>query len=489
MYLFTSESVSAGHPDKCADIISDSIVDRYLQEDPDAKVAAEVLIAGNNVTIAGEVASTVKLYQADYEKIVINALIAIGYTGQTGFTREQTLYPDDIRVTVQINRQSDEIRLGVLKQDGEIGAGDQGIMFGYACNETESFMPSAIEYSRQICNTVYEYALRNPNELGVDIKTQVTIDYGSKDGFFEGKPQRIHTIVVSAPYTEALGWEKAEWTILKLIKESGLPKELFNPENCNFKINYTGSYIRHSALYDSGLTGRKLIVDSYGGYAPIGGGAQSGKDYSKVDRSGLYAARWIAKHIVASGIASKALVQISYVIGQIEPVNITVDTSNTNTIAISDEELSKRISEEYSLTPLWIRNAFQLQYPSEGYFLYADVAARGQVGIEDYPWEKIEALDFYTQLIEKYKPIQKMSYKRLKLKNTAIYGFQSEEQFNRLKKQIQWPSNEPYGTYEMVYTNELDEEYLFSLGGRESLLPCGWQKIHANTLESLLNFN
>lgn len=393
MYLFTSESVSPGHPDKCADIISDSIVDRYLQADPRSKVAAEVLIAGKNITIGGEINSTLQLDQSDFEEIVRNALIKIGYTGQSGFTREQTLYPDDISITVQLNRQSEEIYQGVEHADGEIGAGDQGIMFGYASNETPEFMPAAIAYSRLLCDKVYRYALEHPDQLGVDIKTQVTVDYGSKDNFTQAKPEKIQTIIVSAPYTEQLGFEQAKEIITGLINESGLPSDLFDPESCDIKINPSGSYISHSALYDSGLTGRKLIVDSFGGYAPIGGGAQSGKDYTKVDRSGLYAARWIAKQIVASGLAAKALVQISYAIGEAKPVSVTLDTPGVK--GMSDEKLAKVLTDRYPLTPKWIKEKFGLDQPSKDTFLYADVAAHGQVGITGYPWEQLDDAEYF----------------------------------------------------------------------------------------------
>jgi len=398
MYLFTSESVSPGHPDKCADIISDSILDRYLQEDPDARVAAEVLVAGKSVTIAGEINSCVKLYQEDYEKIVRDALIKIGYTGKSGFTREETLYPDDIEVTVRLNRQSLEISAGVDKENGEIGAGDQGIMFGYASAETDGLMPAAISCSRLICDKVYRFALQNPDKLGVDIKTQVTVDYGSKEEFVNGKAKKIETIIVSAPYTHQFGKEEAEAVIRGLVYDTGLPEEYFDKNRCTLKINPSGSYIVHSALCDSGLTGRKLIVDSFGGYAPIGGGAQSGKDYTKVDRSGLYAARWIARHIVAAKISSKALVQLSYAIGEARPVSVTIDTQGTNRTDIHDEVLSTLIAEKYALTPRWIKEKFRLERPAKNSFLYADVAANGQVGCKDYPWEQLDDLNFFKTL-------------------------------------------------------------------------------------------
>ncbi|MBD3768427.1 MAG: methionine adenosyltransferase domain-containing protein, partial [Gammaproteobacteria bacterium] len=273
-----------------------------------------------------------------------------------------------------------------------------GIMFGFANSETSDFMPAAITYARMLCDKVYHYALAHPHKLGVDIKTQVTLDYGTKENFINCQPQNIHTIVVSAPSVESMQIEEVRELIAGLINDTGLPTDLFNPKDCIIHINPTGRYVNHSALHDSGLTGRKLIVDSFGGYAPIGGGAQSSKDYTKVDRSGLYAARWLAKHIVAAGLAKKALVQLSYAIGVAKPTSITVDTMGTNSPNISDEMLSERIAAEYSLTPRWITEKFKLNQPSAETFLYADVAARGQVGQSDYPWEKLDALVFFESL-------------------------------------------------------------------------------------------
>ena len=307
MYLFTSEVVSPGHPDKCADIIADSIVDTILTQDPNGRVASEVFVAGKNIVIGGEINSKVKLSYKDYEKIVKDALAHIGYDGKSNFTKEQCLHPDDIEVKVCINQQSPDINQGVDQSSGEIGAGDQGIMFGFASCEAKEFMPAAITYARMLCEKVYKFAKANPDKLGVDIKTQVTIDYGSKDNFENCKPQSIHTIVVSAPCVESMKIEELRALIQNLIDETGLPKELYNKEKTIIYINPTGRYVNHSSLHDSGLTGRKLIVDSFGGYSPIGGGAQSSKDYTKVDRSGLYAARWIAKNIVAAGLAKKCI--------------------------------------------------------------------------------------------------------------------------------------------------------------------------------------
>lgn len=398
MYLFTSEVVSAGHPDKCADIIADAIVDKLIKNDPNARVASEVFVAGKNIVIGGEVKTTLNLKQENYEKMVRRALFEIGYDGKSAFTKEQCLHPDDINVQVLLNQQSPDINQGVDQESGEIGAGDQGIMFGFAIDETENYMPSAITYARMICQKIYNYALENKDKFGVDIKTQVTMDYGTKDNFESCKPQKIHTIVASAPSVEGMPIEEVRKTIKHLIDNSGLPSHLYDPNNTIIHINPTGRYVNHSSLHDSGLTGRKLIVDSFGGYAPIGGGAQSSKDYTKVDRSGLYAARWIAKHIVASGLAKKCIVQLSYAIGVAKPISVSVDTMGTYT-SVNDNELSCFVVENFSLTPKWITEKFGLNKPSKETFWYADVASRGQVGQKDYPWEQLDSLELFEKLV------------------------------------------------------------------------------------------
>ncbi|MCZ6132642.1 methionine adenosyltransferase [Campylobacter ureolyticus] len=400
MYLFTSEVVSPGHPDKCADIIADSIVDEVLGKDKDARLASEVFVAGNHIVIGGEVKSKVKFSQSDYENIVKNALSNIGYSANPHFTKEQCLHLDDIEVHVFLNEQSPDISTGVDQSSGEIGAGDQGIMFGFASNETKEFMPAAITYARLLCDKVYEYAKAHPHELGVDIKTQVTLDYGSKDNFENCKPLKIHTIVVSAPCVESMSIEKVRELIGGLIDEAGLPKELFNKNETIIYINPTGRYVNHSSLHDSGLTGRKLIVDSFGGYSPIGGGAQSSKDYTKVDRSGLYAARWIAKHIVAANLAKKCIVQLSYAIGVARPVSVSVDCMGTHIKGVDDEILSNFVLENFPLTPKWITDKFELDKPSKDTFLYANVAAHGQVGNPNYPWEKLDSLEFFKNILK-----------------------------------------------------------------------------------------
>lgn len=397
MYLFTSEVVSPGHPDKCADIIADSIVDRLIMEDPGSRVASEVFVAGKHVIIGGEVTTHAKVSTAGYKKIVLDALAKIGYDGKAAFSKEECLHPDEVDVQVLLNRQSPEINQGVDQEGGEIGAGDQGIMFGYADSETADYMPSAITYARMLMEKVYHYALKHNHKLGVDIKTQVTMDYVTKENFESCRPQSIHTIVVSAPCVHTMSIEEVRELIMGLILDAALPTNLFDPENCVIHINPTGKYVSHSPLHDSGLTGRKLIVDSFGGYAPIGGGAQSSKDYTKVDRSGLYAGRWIAKNIVASGLAKKVIVQLSYAIGVAKPVSVTVDTMGTG--LIDDARLSDFVLHTFALTPRWITNKFSLDKPSAETFLYADVAARGQVGQSDYPWEKLDAVDTFKTLL------------------------------------------------------------------------------------------
>jgi len=396
-YLFTSEVVSPGHPDKCADIIADSIVDKLIIGDSRSRVASEVFVAGKHIVIGGEVTSHTEVTTEDYKQIVHDALVKIGYNGNPYFTKQECLHPEDVDVQVLLNSQSPDINQGVDQEDGETGAGDQGIMFGYADSETEHYMPSALTYARILMEKVYEYALNNPQELGVDIKTQVTIDYKCKENFEKSQPQHIDTIVVSAPCVSSMDITTVRTLIQGLIDDAQLPSNMYDKNNCTIHINPTGKYVSHSSLHDSGLTGRKLIVDSFGGYSPIGGGAQSSKDYTKVDRSGLYAARYIAKHIVASKLATKCVVQLSYAIGVAKPTSVAVDTYGTYT-SKNDDELSTFVENNFALTPNWITKKFALDKPSEDTFLYADVAARGQVGQPDYPWEKLDELEKFQEL-------------------------------------------------------------------------------------------
>jgi len=399
MYTKTSEVVSQGHPDKCADVIADSIVDIAIIGDENSRVASEVFVAGKNIIIGGEIKSNANLNDAIYHQIVVDALTKIGYGTQKYFSYDEALHTDDIKVQVLLNQQSPEISQGVDQSSGEIGAGDQGIMFGYANEETSNYMPSAITYARAIMERVYQYALDNPDKLGVDIKTQVTVDYGTQKNFENCLPQKIHTIVVSAPSVASMHIDEVRLLIQSLIDSSGLNKALYDPDDCIIYINPTGKYTNHSSLHDAGLTGRKLIVDSFGGYAPIGGGAQSSKDYTKVDRSGLYVARYLAKHIVASKLAKKATVELSYAIGVAKPLSISVNTERTMLVeGIDDVLLAKFLEDNFPLTPQWITNKFGLDKPSKDTFLYANVAGRGQVGQEDYPWEQLDDLEKFTEL-------------------------------------------------------------------------------------------
>ena len=387
MYLFTSESVSPGHPDKCADIISDALVDAYLIKDKESRIAAEVFFAGNNIIVGGEIKSKASFTNTELKDIIINTVKDIGYKGDGTFSRDEVIYPDDLNIQILLKEQSPDINQCVDKASGEIGAGDQGIMFGYADIETEEFMPSAISYARLIQEDLYNYALEEPSNFGIDIKTQVTMDYETKENFENANPISIHSIVVSIP--SKLAYSNIEQFVIRRINNwINIPSKLL--KNTIFYINPSGTYINHSPLFDTGLTGRKLIVDSFGGYSPIGGGAQSSKDYTKVDRSGLYAARWIAKNIVASGLAKKCIVQLSYAIGIPHPISISVDTMGTYINKEKDDNyLSNLIMNKYSLTPSWINNKFKLDTPSKDTFFYKDVAAKGQVGKNYYPWEII----------------------------------------------------------------------------------------------------
>ena len=398
MYLFASESVSAGHPDKCADIIADSIVDRLLQLDPAAKVATEVFISGKHIIIGGEVKTAASVDTAFYEDIARQALKQIGYP-EIGFKRGETLFPDETEIEVYVSKQSPDITMGVVKEGNEIGAGDQGMMFGYASSEREDYMPTAFSYAREIRDVLYRYALKHPETFGVDMKTEVVMDYGSKENFDNCKPERIAKIIVAISHSSSIEPQEVQVLVKKIIAEEvRFEAGHFNEDSIVFYINNTGRFVTHSPIADSGLTGRKVVCDTYGGYAPIGGGSQSSKDYSKVDRSALYAARWLAKHIVAAGLARKALIQLSYVIAEPRPISVTVDTQHTGLTGIKDEELSQMIADKFVLSPRWITDKFRLDQPCKENFLYAEIASKGQIGYAEYPWEQLNELDWFQRL-------------------------------------------------------------------------------------------
>ncbi len=392
MYLFTCESVSPGHPDKCADIIADRIVDRLLGLDRNARVATEVFVVGDRVIIGGEVRLKEEVDEEFYIQCAKEALSFIGYP-EEGFAPDQTIDPEALHYEVYVHRQSSEIAMGVDKEE-EIGAGDQGMMIGYATDERPDLMPHAIMMAREIRDILYHYAKLHPKLFGVDLKTEVVLDYGSRAAFEAGEPKRIDKIVVAQSHSEAISEEEVRHRVQELILAKASFKELVDSET-DFIVNGTGKFVTHGPIADSGLTGRKIVVDNYGAYAPIGGGAQSTKDYTKVDRSGHYAARWLAKHIVASGLAKRAQVELSYVIGQARPLNVTVYTFGSGKIA--DEELSGAIFERFPLTPLWITRHFGLDAPQG--FSYMEVAAKGQVGYEHYPWEQLDELEWFKTLL------------------------------------------------------------------------------------------
>lgn len=396
-YLFTSESVSQGHPDKVADIISDRLLDEYLSYDKKSRTGIETFVAGNNIIVGGEIKSKLKLSKNKIKKIIIETLKDIGYYENYNFTDTEVIKPSKVKIQVLLNEQSPDISIGVDKE-GIIGAGDQGIMFGYACNESENFMPLTIEYAKQLQTKVYEFAKNNKN-YGIDIKTQITIDYETKDNFENCIPKNIDTIIVSVPCVSSYSLEEVKLDILNIIFNSGIFNEKLLTNKTKILINPTGRYVNHSPLHDSGLTGRKLIVDTFGGHSPIGGGAQSGKDYSKVDRSGLYISRFIAKHIVAAGLSKKCSVQLSYSIGISEPISVNVDTYGTHLDFLNDDIISNFIKSNFVFTPKYINNLFGL----EDKVKYITTAKNGQVGNEKLPWEDLKFIDMFKCLKKDFK--------------------------------------------------------------------------------------
>ena len=365
MYLFTSESVSEGHPDKIADQISDAILDAYLREDPDAKVACECLITNNYLLIAGEVSSIAN--SVDPVSIAKDVIKAIGYDNPSiGFDYQTA------RIENRIHQQSPEINQSV--SDG--GAGDQGLMFGYACRETAELMPLPISLSHSIVKRLS--LLRKNNSIGwllPDAKSQVTILYEN------GKPASIDTVVVSTQHRKSVTQDEIRETVIQKVI---LPVigQYFEGKEPVFHINPSGSFTIGGPYGDTGLTGRKIIVDTYGGSCPHGGGAFSGKDPSKVDRSGAYGARYVAKHIVASGLAERCTVQISYAIGKAEPVSLFIDFHNTG--KIDEEKLLPLLSSHFDLTPNGIISTLKLKQP-----IYLQTAAYGHFGKTGLPWEEL----------------------------------------------------------------------------------------------------
>jgi len=373
-YFFTSESVSEGHPDKVADQISDSILDAILAQDPTARVAAETLCNTGLVVLAGEITTNANV---DYIQVARNTLREIGY--------DNTAYGIDYKgcaVLVAYDKQSPDIAQGVDKahDDGlDQGAGDQGLMFGYACDETAELMPLPIHLSHRLVER--QSQLRRDGRLTwlrPDAKSQVTLRY------VDGKPDSIDTVVLSTQHDEDISLEKLREAVIEEIIKPVLPKHLIKGA-INFLVNPTGRFVIGGPQGDCGLTGRKIIVDTYGGAAPHGGGAFSGKDPSKVDRSAAYAGRYVAKNVVAAGLASKCLIQISYAIGVAKPTSVMVSTYGTG--KISDEKIAQLVSEHFDLRPKGIVKMLNLLRP-----IYRKTAAYGHFGREEpeFTWEQTD---------------------------------------------------------------------------------------------------
>ena len=406
-YLFTSESVSEGHPDKVADQISDAIIDNFLAFDPQSKVACETLVTTGQVILAGEVKSKTYL---DVQKIARNTINKIGYT-----KGEYMFDGNSCGVLSTIHEQSEDINRGVDKSNKEAqGAGDQGMMFGYATNETENYMPLALEISHCILKELAAIRRENKeiNYLRPDSKSQVTIEYSDNN-----MPVRIDSIVISTQHDPFLSDEKVMLeTVSNDIKNILIPRvisklspsiqDLFN-ENIIYHINPTGKFVIGGPHGDTGLTGRKIVVDTYGGKGAHGGGAFSGKDPSKVDRSAAYAMRYIAKNIVAAGVCDEVLIQVSYAIGVAQPIGIYVNSFGTTKISLSDGEIAEKISEIIDLRPASIETLLGLRAP-----IYSETAAYGHMGRKNQTVEKI----FYNPNGEKkVMTVELFTWERLDL--------------------------------------------------------------------------
>ncbi|MFM2480273.1 methionine adenosyltransferase [Celerinatantimonas sp. YJH-8] len=369
-HLFTSESVSEGHPDKIADQISDAVLDAILTQDPMARVACETFVKTGMVLVGGEITTSAWV---DIEELVRHTVKEIGYVGSDmGFDA------DSCAVLNAIGKQSPDINQGVDRADPkEQGAGDQGLMFGYATDETDVLMPAPITYAHRLVQR--QSQVRRDKTLPwlrPDAKSQITFAYE------DGKIAGIDAVVLSTQHSEAVSQEELREAVMETIIKPVLPEEWLN-KNTKFFINPTGRFVIGGPMGDCGLTGRKIIVDTYGGMARHGGGAFSGKDPSKVDRSAAYAARYVAKNIVAAGLANRCEIQVSYAIGVAEPTSISVDTFGTGKIA--DEQLVQLVRQHFDLRPYGLIEMLDLKRP-----IYQPTAAYGHFGREEFPWEKTD---------------------------------------------------------------------------------------------------
>lgn len=371
-YLFTSESVTEGHPDKVADQISDAVLDAILKEDAEARVACETLVTTGLAMIAGEITTKAYVHLPD---IVRSTVEKIGYnSSDMGFDF------NTCAVMSSIDKQSPDISMGVSEGEGlhkEMGAGDQGLMFGYACNETPELMPAAIQYSHALTRKLAEVRKNKTLPfLRPDGKSQVTIEYEN------GKPLRITTVVLSTQHSPDVEHAKLSEAVIEEVIKKALPSHLLTKET-KFLVNPTGRFVIGGPQGDCGLTGRKIIVDTYGGAAPHGGGAFSGKDPTKVDRSASYMARYMAKNVVAAGVAERCLVQVAYAIGVAEPVSVLVDCDGT--AKVDEGKIALGIREIFGLKPAQIIKGLDLRRP-----IYGPTAAYGHFGRDGFSWEKTD---------------------------------------------------------------------------------------------------
>ena len=378
--IFTSESVTEGHPDKVCDQISDAILDDILAHDPSAHVACEVCATTGLVMVMGEITTT---GYCDVQKIVRETVANIGYNrGKIGFDAE------NLAVLVSLDSQSPDIAMGV--KDGD-GAGDQGMMFGYACKETPEYMPLPIMLAHKLAKRLADLRkLEGHNELRPDGKTQVSVEYDELNN-----PVRIDTIVISTQHNEEVSQEYLRDLMITEVINKVIDANLMD-ENTRIFVNPTGRFVIGGPKGDTGLTGRKIIVDTYGGYAPHGGGAFSGKDPTKVDRSACYAARYVAKNLVAAGFAERVQIQLSYAIGVAEPTSICIDTFGTS--KYTEFELIKIVRENFDLTPKGIITSLNLRQP-----IYKQTAAYGHFGRTDVllPWEQLDKVDDLKKYLNK----------------------------------------------------------------------------------------